>query len=212
MTESRRFAAGFALGLLLGLSCALYGRGVNFLISSFSSAPTAVVQCPSDVDTTRWTSFRNASLAFEVRHPPSFAAVASSTGAILTNASTGDRILFEKIRGQLSPLLTAEMRLASWKIADRQVYALTTPYFSTEDGSIAETYLLIRDFPLRGGDGPFVIVRATLTTSRNNPALLAAQAAGIVDGETILTEGEQILSTFRFLQFTELPGRDGGAT
>lgn len=210
MTEHQRFAAGFTLGLLLGLTCAFYGRGMILLISSFSPTSPAIIQCPSDVDTTHWKTFRSLSLAFEVRYPPSFDVVESSTGATLENAATKDHIVFEKFRGPLSAYTTEEMRLAGWKIADRQVYALTTPYFSNDDGSLAETYLFVRDFPLKGSDGPFVIIRASLTTERNNPSLLAAQNAGIVDGESILTEGEQILSTFRFLQFTELPGRDDG--
>lgn len=193
------------IGILLGLTVPFYGTGARALLSAIIPPPAPLIRCPADIDTGRWLTYTNAAMAIELRHPPSYTVAESQTGITLVKAGTNDRITLEKIRGALAPLLSDEMRLAGWKVADRQVYALTTPYFSDRRGTLSETYLFVRDFPRRGGDGPFVMIRATLTTDRKDSALLAAHAAGILDSETILTEGEQVLSTFRFLQFTELP-------
>lgn len=174
-----------------------------------------IVQCPSDVETEEWRTFRNTGLAFEFRYPAWYELVENDQQVELRStkpAADGvtDTIVFEKFRGSPREEIHPEMHLAGWKVLDRQTFALTTSPFTTEDlRGLSEEYLFVRNFPFQTDDPRHVMVRATVLTSRKNPVLAAALQMGIVDPEDILTEQEQILSTFRFLQYTELSGRDG---
>ena len=112
-----------------------------------------------------------------------------------------------KMHSTLKAEVAESMVQGGWKIADRSVYALTTPYFSNDDGSLNSTYLFIRGFPKEGTDGRYAMVRATITLSANDPDFAKAREQGIVDVESILNVPEQILSTFRFLTFDELPNQ-----
>ncbi|MFA6522769.1 MAG: hypothetical protein WCS85_00125 [Candidatus Peribacteraceae bacterium] len=204
MDGRRSFPAGLALGLLLGLSVTLYGKGTARLLSSLTSTPITLINCPADVNQDGWKTERNAVFTFEIRHPLSYE-LRKETGSLVLSNGT-ERIVFEKFHSTVAREVNVEMRQAGWKIADRNVYALTTSYFTNEDGTLSEEYLFIRDFPAIGTNDQTAMIRATITMSAKNPELLAAKAAGMTDVEQILTEPEQILSTFRFLQYGELPG------
>lgn len=175
-----------------------------------------LVRCPSDIDVSSWQTFRSAALGFEVRFPATFVAQETASGMTLLekNTATGSvrtSIVFERFRSSLEKEVTSEMRQGSWKVADRQTYALTTSYFTSDDlRSLSESYLFIRDFPLKPREPSYSMTRATITMDKDNPLLAAIKKATIVDPEQLLSEPEQILSTFRFLQYDELPGRDTG--
>lgn len=102
------------------------------------------------------------------------------------------------------------MAQGSWKIADRRTYALTTPFYSDEEsGQLMSKYLFIKNFPQHGTNGNYVMERATVSLGTSSKKQFErARKAGIVDVETILTVPEQILSTFRFIEYDE--GKDEG--
>ncbi|MFA6038813.1 MAG: hypothetical protein WCV62_03880 [Candidatus Peribacteraceae bacterium] len=177
---------------------------------------SSFVRCVQDVRDADWNTYRSAEYSFAFRYPKTYAVREEGKTTVLEalvpeENGVRNQIVFTTLRSTLKKEQVPEMRLAGWKVQDRQAYALTTPYFTNDDlRSLSETYLFVRDFPTQGLNGTYTIVRATLTLSTTDPDLVAAKAAKIKDLESIFTEPEQILSTFRFLQRTELPGRDGG--
>ncbi len=166
------------------------------------NSETSVVRCASDVKTAQWKLFRTKNLGFQLSYPPPFF-VEEDVGSVTLNDGTNATIVLTKIRSDLKSQLDPSMQQGAWKIADRKLYALTTPYFTNDDGSLHSTYVFIRDFPQAGVDGRYAMVKAKITMNAGNPDFLKARTAGIVDVESILTVPEQILSTFRFLAFDE---------
>jgi hypothetical protein len=212
-----RFFPGLLIGFILGAAASVYLQAGHDLLSSVlpSSRTQGIVRCAAEVPSLGWKRLRSDRLGFEVRFPDTFKA--TETGDTLSIVSTDKNpeqssIVLEKMKGYLRDAILPEMRQGSWKIADRQVYALVTPAFTDEDhlDRLSEHYLFVRDFPLKGDNGEYSMVKATVTFPRDNADFLSARAIGIIDHEAILTEPEQILSTFRFLQYDELPGRDTG--
>jgi hypothetical protein len=205
------FCAGLVLGTGIGLSLKA--------VPAFNALLTRndlFTRCPTEISTLGWQTFRSSQLGYSLRYSSDWT-LKREGDTITLEATTPEAdgvretIVLEKLRTSLSSVTSPDMRQASWKIADRQVYALTTPYFTSDDRrTLSEEYVFIRDFPARQTDGTFTVVRATITMSPKNDSLLAAKSAKVLDPETILIRPEEILSTFRFLQFDELPGRDGG--
>jgi len=208
-----RFLSGLIVGLVLGVSLTVSLRTSGSFQAWIGRESSPLLRCAADVDSSEWLTYRNDSLAFAILYPPTFTVRETPGTVVLT--STGalpSSIVLEKIRGSLAAEMTPQMRQAGWKVLDRQAYVLTTPYFTNEeDHTLSERYLFVRDLPIPEQDDTTVMVRATLTIPQQNAEFSRAREQGILDPETILTLPEQILSTFRFLQFEELPGRDSGA-
>ncbi len=213
MNKSSTFFSGIAFGIVFCLILAFYARTGASLLSFLGplTDPRPMIRCATQVDATSWKMYSSAKQGFSFRYPSSYVLQEETGSSILniTNGISHNEITLEKIRGSLKKELLPDMRQAGWKVADRQVYALATPNFTNDDGSLSSTYLFIRDFPLHEDSGNYIMVRATIRTSAGE--FDSAKQAHLVDPEAILTEPEQILSTFRFLQFDELPGADGGS-
>lgn len=208
------FVPGLFLGLALGIVLSLYFKtGATILSRIGTPAPaTTLVHCANEVKTDGWKTYRNMNYGFELRYPEGFDVRERTDSIILTEHATpvdAFSIVLYKIRGSLTDQIMPEMHQAGWKIADRQLYALTTSYYTNDDQSLSAIYLFVRDFPLHENTGEYSMMRATITTTKDE--FLAAKNAKLVDPESILTTPEEILSTFRFLQYDELPGRDTGA-
>lgn len=175
-----------------------------------------LVQCASEVDTAGWKELRNVKDGFVIKYPPTFAAEESTAGQLLLRQTSAAEnavpatILFERMRGDIQQFANPSMQQGSWKIADRQTYALTTPYYShpDDDRSMWAEYLFVRDFPLASTTSTqkhsYSIVRATIQMDAHAPEFALARQQGIVDVEQILTLPEKILSTYRFLTLDEL--------
>ncbi len=211
MKKSHSFFSGIIFGLVISLALFFYTHaGFRFLafVESLSPSQPLLVHCAAQVNTNTWKVFHSAPLGFEFHYPSTYV-VQEETGSTvvkITDQKSINQITLEKIRGSLQSELLPDMRQAAWKIADRQLYALATPNFTNDDGSLSSTYLFVRDFPLNENSGNYVMIRATIRTSAKE--FDAAKKEQLVDLESVLTGPEQILSTFRFLQFDELPGAD----
>ncbi len=212
------FLTGFACGLVLATAgtAALGNRSAGSVGAIPPPLPAAsFVRCAQDISIADWKTYRSAEHSFELRYPKTYA-IREEEGETIVEAlvpeenGVRNEIILTSLKSTLKKEQVPEMRLAGWKVIDRQTYALTTPYF-TDSGlrSLSETYLFVRDFPTLGTTGTYGMVRATVTLSAADEDLQAAKKAKVKDMESILTEPEQILATFRFLQKTELPGRDG---
>jgi hypothetical protein len=203
---------GIFLGLIVGVVLTLYSR-IGIMALSLIPQPqpsSPLIRCAAEVDTARWKRYQNLKDSFEVRYPQGFQ-IREETGAIILASTTSTdltSITFEKIKGSLREQLLPDMHQAGWKILDRQVYALITSYFTNDDQSLSATYLFVRDFPQHELTDQYSMIKATITTGKET--FNAAKNAKMVDPESLLSPPEQILSTFRFLQFDELPGRDTG--
>lgn len=208
------FLPGLLLGLVLGIVVMMYVRTGSTLLSSIGAPqPKPMVHCGNEVDTTGWKTYQNLKYGFEVRYPSNFGIQETDDHVELASANQNDgqdpiTIVFEMIKGPLAKQLMPEMHQAGWKIADRQVYAMNTSYYTNDDQSLSTIYLFVRDFPLHEDTGNYTMIRATITTGQSE--FLAAKKAKVLDFESIMTTPEQVLSTFRFLQYDELPGRDTG--
>jgi hypothetical protein len=218
MVKTALFIAGLLCGLSLGIGLGMLHHVPvhQALLSSLSGEPVQVVRCATEVNTTNWKTYRDTSLAFAVQYPPTYTVTKQDDRILLSSSGSTDtpeNIVFEKFRSPLQKAITPDMREASWKITDRQVYALTTPYFNNEDDPnlLSEIYLFVRDFPTTASD-TYSMIRATVSMSAHNEFLRAAASGSgrELDPEMTLNVPEQILSTFRFLQYDELPGRDTG--
>jgi hypothetical protein len=202
---------GIFLGFIVGVVLTLYSRlGVTALSLLSKPAPLPLIRCAVEVDAAAWKKYQNLEQGFEIRYPTGFDIHKGTDDIVLasTDKAAPASISFQKIRGSLQSQILPEMHQAGWKIADRQVYALTTSYFTNDDQSLSAIYLFVRDFPLHEQTDEYSMIKATITTEKG--AFDAAKNAKMVDPESLLTPPEQILSTFRFLQFNELPGRDRG--
>lgn len=167
------------------------------------------IRCGVEVDTEGWKTFRDVDdYAVEFKYPPGFA-VEKRKGELFIHpldSQTTQTITIEKIRGAVVDEMDEAMQFASWKIADRKTYALASPFLTDEDtGELWMKYVFVRDFPLYGGANRYVIVRAVIRSPLSQSEYETARARGTVDYENILTTPEQILATFRFLQYAEIP-------
>lgn|GEM_PF-2011067 len=219
-----RFLPGLVLGLLIGAVVFGYSKAGVSLLSAVGELrlptvqkPTvtrSIVRCPADISTTNWQLYRNDDLGYELRYPAEYALQEDLRREVVTLTKTGaladgTNIVLEKIRNSLSREMLPQMQNGGWKVGDRLTYTLTTPYFTDDDGMLTSVYLFVRDFPLAGGGGTYSMVRATIRGGLDSETFKAARVAGgIIDPDSLLTEPEQILSTFRLLQYEELPGRN----
>ncbi len=192
---------GLAVGLLLGVIQPWRHEG--------GSLKSPLVRSATDVQAADWHRYRNTAYGFAVKYPASFAMSEERGQLVLTQngaaAGQATSITFQKIRGSIQSQLDPSMQQGGWKIADRQTYALTTPYFSDDPAMLWASYLFVRDFPKPPAAGSYVMIKARIVMPRSNPELAQAKAQGMLDPESILTTPEQILSTFRFLEYDELP-------
>jgi hypothetical protein len=209
-----KFSSGLVIGIIVGSVVATFAHNDLPILASVDNATSEapIIRCAAQVPAVGWGTFRNNKLAFEIHYPSDYSLREETGGILLTSTGSEGFIRLEKIRGTMGQEILPEMRQAGWKVQDRQLYALSTPYFTDDnDLTLTETYLFVRDFPPKGDDSAHVMVRATIKIGRENADFQRARQAGVVDPESILTTPEQILSTFRFLQYDELPGRDTGA-
>lgn len=210
-----------AIGIVVGSAATVGSLALEpkFAASLFDEETHAtlpepeIVHCAAELDTAGWLLFKNTDLGYQFRYPASFQAEETTEDKVVLRPlappeiGVPTAIGFEKLRGNLNEFMEPSMLQAGWKIADRQTYALSTPYFSDpdHDGRLWSTYLFVRDFPLQSKTGStYVMVRATLQMDEKSPDFDAARNAGIVDLENMLTLPEQVLSTFRFLTYEEL--------
>lgn len=209
------FSVGFASGLVCTVAALTLGRKLSADVVIPLPEPF-FVRCAQEVDSTSWQTYRSTQHSFEFLYPPDYNVRTEGKNLVLESLQPAKNdirptILIEPLTSTLAAEQTPEMRLGSWKVADRQVWTFITPYFTGSDPrSLSETYLFVRNFSPQNSRSTFRMVRATITLNADDPILMAAKNARFADPESILTEPEQILSTFRFLQNTELPGRDGG--
>lgn len=215
-TRSRAvwFLPGLVAGVLLGASLPKKTPSVEPQPSALGSLIEKRVQeqqvepvrCGAEVDTEGWKTFRDEGLAVEFRYPPSYELAVDGDTMTLSpsDGSPDGKIVLEKFRGVPQREVTRDWQMASWKVADRKTFAMTSGYFNDDAGKLWSTYLFIRDFPLGNGGSSFPMVRATIASPITAQEYAAARRAGNVDYESLLTLPEQILSTFRFLQNEEL--------
>lgn len=203
-------AVGFSIGVIESANVAAKVPQLASLIpASQQSFDSPVVRCADEVDTTGWKTFGNIPLAFTFQYPAFMTVVRTSTGVMISDGS-GDTVTLTKSLQSLNDVLDPSMQQGSWKIADRNTYALTTPYLTNDDGTISSTYLFIRNFPQHGINGDYDMVHALLTLRSPGVEADVAHAAGVTDPETVLNPLEQVLSTFRFLQNDEINPKAGG--
>jgi hypothetical protein len=219
MSKPRRllwFAPGLVAGVLVGASLprqetppapatpSALGSLIEKRVQEQQVKP---IRCGAEVDTEGWKSFRDTGLAVEFRYPPTYELTVDSNTMTLAPAdgNPDGKIVLEKFRGVPQREVTRDWQMASWKVADRKTFAMTSGYFNDDAGKLWTTYLFIRDFPLGNGGSTFPMVRATIASPITAQEYAAARQAGDVDYESLLTRPEQILSTFRFLQNEELP-------
>lgn len=167
----------------------------------------SVIRCAVEVNRHDWYEYRNDVWGFSIWHPPSYSVSAKDDTLILAPIApdvSGEPIVLRRMRHALTPALVSGMDPASWKIADRHTYALISPYIATDDGqSFTAEYLFIRDFPFQAEHTTYAIITASITEPKKGP-LQDFLRASIADIQGPLTPNEQILSTFRFLQYGEL--------
>lgn len=166
----------------------------------------AVIRCATEVNTSGWVRYRNTTLSFELRHPDSYTMVEDDGTLVLTPNDTSSglqSITFTPLRDTLQRQWTDGMELASWKIADRQTFAFTTPSLVDDHNMFHWSYLFIRGFPTQGEGAYYHMLRADVSEPKSG-AFRLAQRAGIADLQATLTPSEEILSTFRFLHYEEL--------
>lgn len=206
------FFGGLTVGvmgvLIVSLSGAkLRASALQEAQASSLTPPERIVHCATDVDTTGWNVYRNASYGISLKMPPDYSVTEEKNRLLIRNGTGADsnEIELTKVRGGFLTEVDSSMQQAGWKVADRQVYALTTPYFSEAPyTSLWSKYLFVRDFPQQGANGRYVMIKALITLPFRGSDHERARAAGIMDVESVLTVPEQILSTFRFLTYEEL--------
>lgn len=178
-----------------------------------SSVPT-LVRCANEVDTKDWQVYRTEQLGYQFLYPSN--ATVEKKGDVITikevptDSLSADIITLERLSGSYERYINESMQQGSWKIANRKTYALTTPFYSDEEtGAFTSRYLFIKNFPQHGINGNYIMVKATVVLGQQSKKQFEnARKQGIVDVESILTMPEQILSTFRFIEFDE--GKDQG--
>lgn len=208
------FAPGLIGGLLIGTLAAGIGSDNAPAESKLGSIigerieqnQYRPVSCAADVDTEGWATFRDRGLAIEFKYPPSYSVESDEDTVTLTplDKNPDGTIKMEKIRSSLAKEVNRDWQMATWKIADRKTFAMTSAYFTDDNDKLWSTYLFVRDFPLGNGGSTFPMVRATIYSPLSAEEYAKGQQAGTVDFENLLTLPEQILSTFRFLQNEEL--------
>ena len=175
---------------------------------------TSLVRCADEVQTAGWQTFRSEHLGINFLYPVNFAVTENSDSVdikdLTATGSAVDHILLERLSGNFESHVDDSMQQGSWKIADRRTYALTTPFYSDEQtGQLTSKYLFIKNFPQHALNGTYIMFRATVQLGPNSQNQFdTARKAGVVDLESSLTTPEQILSTFRFIDFDE--GKDQG--
>ena len=178
---------------------AMQGSGIGSLLTS---PPPHIVRSAMDIDTTGWNPYKNLSYGFEMKLPPGYdiqEEKESLTVAPSAPAGPAERIIIEKVRGNLQSEIVESMEQGGWKVLDRQLYVLIAPYFSDSADTMQGTYLFVRDFTARPFDGYYTILRATIHTTRD----AVRTAVGTPGKETLLLP-EQILATVRFLSYGEI--------
>ncbi len=206
---SPRFLLGLSTGVFVGAALSvLLLVGPTDLRASMpgNATPKApLTQCAAQVDTTEWETFRSERLGWELQYPPDYTLREEGNSIILEATEQPlAAIVIEKTHSTLRNMLDPSMEQAGWKIADRNTYALATPYFSESPEWLTATYLFIRDFPLRGETATYSMANATIALPRSAPEFQNAREQGITNLSNIMTEPEKILSTFRFLRYEEL--------
>ncbi len=192
---------GFVLGVSQASTVASLLPGIH--IAANTCTTENVVRCADEVSTAGWQTYRNINQGIAFQYPADFSLSGSGDTIMMTDGS-GDTIQMTKLRDTLKKQTNDTMSQASWKIADRRVYALTSPYTTNTDGTLTSTYLFVRDFPFDGPDGRYAMFKAVVTLRDANMETAVARAHKIMDPETVLNLPEQILSTFRFLEFDEM--------
>lgn len=196
------------LGILLGIAIVRVPQ--SSLTGSVQHAllPEDLVRCAYEVDRKHWTQYQNTAFGFELWFPSTFV-MREEQGDLVLGPVTGELpvIRFVKLRERLSSASAGSpFQFAGYKVQDRQSLVLSSPYFSKDIHTVTSTYLFVRDFQLQGANVPLVIVRADIEDSGLNPVFSQAREQKISDVESVLTQAEQILSTFRFLTYSELYG------
>lgn len=212
------------LGVLLGMTImALVPHGQLKLGSSLLGSATDgqggsvhLARNASEVDTTHWKLYRDATLGYQMDYPPTYSLTADPKKATVelrpyeqVSARAPTSILLESIWSTPAKEVLPSMQLAGWKMAERKLYAISSPYFSEDGDRFWSEYLFMRDFPLKGGNERTHIIKATIQTGADNPELQAARKAGLADVESFLTTPEQILSTFHFLALEDIKLKPG---
>ncbi len=154
-------------------------------------------------------TFRSDHLGIIFLHPTDYSVTENSESVNIKDASASgslaDHILLERVSGSFQRYVDDSMQQGSWKIANRRTYALITPFYSDEQtGQLTSKYLFIKNFPQHGTNGTYIMFKASVFLGQNSKTKFEeARAAGIVDVESVLTMPEQILSTFRFIEYDE---------
>lgn len=165
--------------------------------------------CAVAIDTADWKLFEERTMGIAFRYPIDYA-VTTKDGEVVVHRISPDlpdsTIVLTKERGGVEGKIDASMEQAGWKVNDRSLFAVQSPYLTDGDPTIvSSTYLFIRDYPRQTSGN--TIIRARITEHLNDPTFRAAK---MTKGKNeTLTESEQILSTFRFLTTEEMYGLDG---
>jgi|CXWL01.1.fsa_nt_gi hypothetical protein len=173
-----------------------------------------LVRCANQVATHQWKTFRSEHLGIIFQYPTDYAVTEKSESVeihtINETGSTSDEIILQRVSGSFKRYVDDSMQQGGWKIKSRRVYALTTSFYSDQKtGQLLSKYLFIKNFPQHGTDGSYIMMQATLFLGSESRKLFErARNEGIVDAESLLTMPEQILSTFRFIEFDERKGME----
>jgi hypothetical protein len=172
--------------------------------ASSSAQPDDLVRSAMEINTAGWNLYRSEAGKYELRYPAAYTVTESNSKVTLRPAEripddpTG--VELEALQSTPQKEVLPSMQLAGWKMIDRQAYALSTPYFSDEKTNrLWSQYLFLRDLPLQGTSKSTWTVRATASTTFNDPDFARARAAGLRDVDAVLNVPEQILATFHFL-------------
>lgn len=209
--DIRRTIGPLALGLLIGAgvtAVAADGMREPPVAAVIAEKPDPV-RCGAEVESDAWLTMRDVRYGIEFQYPPAYQVSEQRGGFLVTPTDPSDpaSVSLEWVSGSPGKLATEDMSFAAWKIRDRQSYALASPLYSDSGASLWAKYLFIRNF--RPGAAPSAqnMMQATVRTTYQDPAILAARDAGDISMD-VLTVPEQILSTFRFLQNEEFPQKD----
>jgi len=201
----------FVFGIVVGvLGVAVFN--VQSILQATLTTGGSNVFCANQVRTEAWKTYSSHTYGFTLRYPSDFE-IAEESDQILVRPvhATGSSIpyiTFTKLRATLKSQLNESMQQAGWKVADRQMYALSSPYINLTPVEVQSTYLFVRDFALTSNPNEaHTIIRAAIHDRIDNPDFRNQKMT--IDGEGVLTVPEQILSTFRFLSFEEIYGPAG---
>ncbi len=210
------FGLYITLGVALGICVTIVSQDAvhqfTAQLQGDVDMPPPLIRCVNEIDRTNWIQFESKTYGFGFFYPSTYQVKEDDNQIMLSRIDAPlPSITFTKIKQTLfSETAKVNYALAGWKVADRQNLVISTPYFSSDDAeTLTSTYLFARDFQFNNYSSALTMIKAVITDSPQNPTFKAAHTAGLADIEDALTEAEQILSTVRFLSYSEIYGPAG---